>query len=80
MSHLIKFFKLFAIGIVTIPLEEQIVCKEINENDTNNSGINNLDPVFQLFSTETFDPSIESIEKLKEYSEIVGDEDYMGMN
>ena len=78
--HLIKFLKLFTIGIVIIPPEEQIVYKEINNNNNNNSTINNLDQVSQLYLAETFDLSIKSIENLKEYSEIINDEDYISVN
>ena len=40
-----------------------------------NSNSDNEDPVFDLFSTEVFDPSDESIEQIMALSEIVGDED-----
>ena len=61
-------------GNVTVMLPPQIVCQEICANSAN-SNSDNEDPVFDLFSTEVFDPSDESIEQIMALSEIVGDED-----
>ena len=60
-------------GNVTVTLPEQIVCQEICANRAN-SNSDNEDPVFDLFSTEVFDPSDESIEQIMALSEIIGDE------
>ena len=51
------------------------MCKESLDTDRAGSNGDNEDPVFDLFSTEVFDPSDESIEQITALSEIVGDED-----
>ena len=43
-----------------------------NEND---SHVVNLYLLFQLFSTESFDPSSESIVKMKKYLDVVAEQD-----
>ena len=59
---------------MTIPPSEEIICREIVTND-NNSPIVNADPLFNLFSTEMFDPSSDSVEELEKYLSIVDAED-----
>ena len=56
-------------------LEEQIVCQEILETNEESTPIIDVDPLLELFSTEMFDPSIESIEDLEMLAQIVGDTD-----
>ena len=74
-----KFFSfsllLWFEGNVTVPPTEGIVCQEIAKTNQNDSNDDDEDPVFDLFPTEIFDPSIESFEEIVAFSEIVGDED-----
>ena len=43
-----------------------------NEND---SHVVNSDPLFQVFSTELFDPSSESIAEMKKHLDVVAERD-----
>ena len=43
--------------------------------DNNDSKVVNADPLFDLFLTELFDPSSESIEEMQQYLDIVAESD-----
>ena len=58
-----------------IPPTEEIVCKETLHTNNTNSEDDNEDPVFESFSTETYDPSDESFEHLMALSDVVGEEE-----
>ena len=57
-----------------IPPSEEIVCREIITNN-DDSPIINSDPLFELFSTELFDPSSESMEEMEKYLDVVANQD-----
>ena len=59
--------------------EEQIVCQEILETNEENTPITDIDQLLELFLTEMFDPSIESIEDLETLAQIIGDADSIFM-
>ena len=51
------------------------MCQETVQTNQKNSNDDNEDPVFDLFPTKIFDPSIDSFEEIMAFSEIVGDEE-----
>ena len=57
-----------------IPPSEEIIRHEIMTNE-NNSHVVNSDLLFQLFSTELFDPSSKSIKEMQIYLDVVADQD-----
>ena len=59
---------------MTILPSEEIICHEIVTND-NDSHVANSDPLFQLFLTEMFDLSSDSVKELEKYLSIVAAED-----
>ena len=56
----------------TISPSEKMICGEIVTNE-NDSHVVNSDPLFQLFSTELFDPFQKSIEKMLQQFDIVSE-------
>ena len=62
-------------GNVTIPPAEQIVCQEIAAEEQTDSDAINVNPVFDLYSSEIFDPSTESFEELLAHSNAVDEEE-----
>ena len=74
-----KFFSFCLIvpikGNVTIPPTEGIFCQETIQANQKNSNDDNEDPVFDLFPTEIFYPSIELFEEIVAFSKVVGDDD-----
>ena len=52
------------------PPEEQIVCRQISESNEESAPVDNVDPLLDLFSTDKFDSSIESIKEIELLSEI----------
>ena len=74
MSHWLKFSFSCTVhtqkGNSVIPLKEQIVCQQISEPNKESVLVDNVDPLFDLFLTEKFDPSLESISEIELLSEI----------